>query len=184
MLTLKVIQENPEKVIERLAVKNFDAKETVYKILDIDKERRDLQKNMDQQQAELNALSKEIGNLFKSGKKEEAAAAKDKTAGLKDSVKELSQKLDSKEKELNELLVLLPNMPSEVVPKGKSAADNVVVKKGGIIPELPEDALPHWDLAKKYDIIDFELGNKLTGAGFPVYKGKGARLQRALINFF
>lgn len=184
MLTLKVIQENPEKVIERLAVKNFDAKETVYKILDIDKERRDLQKNMDQQQAELNALSKEIGNLFKSGKKEEAAVAKDKTAGLKDSVKELSQKLDSKEKELNELLVLLPNMPSEVVPKGKSAADNVVVKKGGIIPELPEDALPHWDLAKKYDIIDFELGNKLTGAGFPVYKGKGARLQRALINFF
>lgn len=184
MLTLKVIQENPEKVIERLAVKNFDAKETVYKILDIDKERRDLQKNMDQQQAELNALSKEIGNLFKSGKKEEAAAAKDKTAGLKDSVKELSQSLDSKEKELNELLVLLPNMPSEVVPKGKSAADNVVVKKGGVIPELPEDALPHWDLAKKYDIIDFELGNKLTGAGFPVYKGKGARLQRALINFF
>jgi seryl-tRNA synthetase len=184
MLTLKQIQDQPDKVIERLAKKRFDAKDIIAEILGLDKERRNIQATADAKQAEMNAISREIGDLFKSGKKEEAEIARKKTADYKDEIKNLLTKLTESENQLNTLLVLLPNLPSDIVPVGKGAEDNLVVKTGGQIPALDADSLPHWELAKKYDIIDFELGVKITGAGFPVYKGKGAKLQRALINFF
>ena len=184
MLTLKFIQENKDHVIERLKVKNFQAEEIVDEILELDQSRRSTQSNMDNNQAELNKMSKEIGMLFKSGKVDEANQLKEKNTELKDNVKSQNEELVSIENKLNELLVLLPNIPHESVPNGKGEEDNKVVRSGGETPKLPEGAMPHWDLAKKYDIIDFELGNKLTGSGFPVYKGKGAKLQRALITFF
>ncbi len=184
MLTLKFIQENKDLVVERLKIKNFQAEEVVNQILDLDQKRRSTQNNMDNNQAELNKMSKEIGMLFKSGKVEEANQLKEKNTEIKEAVKLQAEELASIEKELNNLLVQIPNLPHESVPPGKGEDENVEVKSGGEMPKLPEGALAHWDLAKKYDIIDFELGNKLTGSGFPVYKGKGAKLQRALITYF
>ncbi len=184
MLTIKHIQDNKEAVIEKLAVKNFDAAAIIDKVLECDKTRRDTQNNLDNTLSDAKSLAKEIGGLFKSGKIEEANAAKSRTATLKLTEKELKQKLSEAEIELRELLVQIPNIPHTSVPRGKAADDNETVKEGGENPKLNEGALPHWDLASKYDIIDFELGNKITGAGFPVYKGKGAKLQRALISFF
>jgi seryl-tRNA synthetase len=184
MLTLKFIQENKDLVIERLKIKNFQAEEVVSQILDLDQNRRATQNSMDNNQAELNKMSKEIGMLFKSGKAEEANQLKEKNTELKESVKSQNEELAAIEQQLNDLLVQIPNLPHESVTPGKGEEDNVEVKSGGEIPKLHEGAMPHWDLAKKYDIIDFELGNKLTGAGFPVYKGKGSKLQRALISYF
>ncbi len=184
MLTLKLIRENKDFVIERLAVKHFDGKEIIEKIIRLDDERRSIQLQLDTNLAEQNNISKQIGKLFAEGKTEEANAAKQKTADLKEQSKVLSQKFAEAEKDLNQTLVKVPNLPHKSVPPGHGANDNVEVRGGGSIPTLHEGAQPHWELAKKYDIIDFELGVKLTGAGFPVYKGKGAKLQRALINFF
>lgn len=184
MLTLKTISENPELVIKKLAKKHFDGKEIIEKVLEIDQTRKRTQTSLDSCLSEFNNLSKHIGQLMKEGNKAEAEIAKNKVAEIKGQSKVLEDTLRQAEQDLQELLVLIPNLPSDEVPEGRVAEDNVVEKTGGIIPELGEDALPHWDLAKKYDLIDFELGVKITGAGFPVYKGKGARLQRALINYF
>jgi len=184
MLTLKVIREQTATVLERLAVKGCDAKNTVSEIIALDDERKATQTALDANLAQQNSTAKEIGALMKQGSKEAAEAAKNKVAELKKESVELEQKLAAAEQKLNEKIVLLPNLPSKQVPVGKAAEDNVVVREGGSKPTLCSGAVPHWDLAKKYDIIDFELGNKLTGAGFPVYKGKGAKLQRALISFF
>jgi seryl-tRNA synthetase len=184
MLTLVIIREKSDAVIQRLRIKNFNAEEIVNRILELDKNRRSLQHLQDSKQSELNAISKEIGSFFKEGRKDEAEVSRKKTAELKDEIKKLNQQFEVSESELYALLVQLPNLPHSSVPTGKGADDNVKIREGGKIPVLFEGALPHWDLAKKYDIIDFELGNKITGAGFPLYKGKGAKLQRALINFF
>ena len=184
MLTLKLLRENPEFVIAKLAVKNFDAKEIVEKINDLDQNRRALQVELDSCLSEQKKKAAEIGGLMKTGKREEAEAVKAEVAALKARSSEIEKKSQENNTELESLLVLLPNIPCDQVPEGKGAEDNVVVKSGNEIPELGENCLPHWELAKKYDIIDFDLGVKLTGAGFPVYKGKGARLQRALITFF
>lgn len=184
MLTLKTISENPELVIKKLAKKHFDGKEIITKVLEIDQLRKNTQTTLDASLAESNTLSKHIGQLMKEGKKDEAEAAKSRVAEMKGENKILEDALKQAEQELHELLVLIPNLPSDEVPEGKTAEDNVIEKTGGTVPELGEDALPHWELAKKYDLIDFELGVKISGAGFPVYKGKGARLQRALINYF
>lgn len=184
MLTLNLLKENREFVLERLSVKNFKTPELVDKVLDLDVQRRQVQQKLDASQAEMNNLSKEIGLLLKSGKATEASVAKDRTVVLKDEIKILADRLTEFEKELQSNLVLIPNLPHTLVPRGNGAEDNEEIRKGGQKPLLPKNAMPHWDLAKKYDIIDFELGVKLTGAGFPVYKGKGAKLQRALINFF
>lgn len=183
MLTLKYIQDNQDEVIRRLSIKNFDAKTIVTNILELDAKRKSLQLQADNKQAEANAIAKQVGALMQAGKKDEAETVKKKTAELKEEIKELTTEQESTEKQLQQQLVLLPNLPHSSVPKGKGAEDNEIVRTGGQNPEL-KNALPHWDLAKKYDIIDFELGVKLTGAGFPVYKGKGAKLQRALISFF
>jgi len=184
MLTLKFINENKELIIERLKIKNFDAAPVVDEIVKLDQSRKDIQMELDTCQAEMNSISKQVGQLFKEGKAAEANAAKEKTGELKEKIKVFNKQYNDAEQALNEQLVLLPNIPHESVPAGKSDADNVFFRGGGEKPQLAESAIPHWDLAKKYDIIDFELGNKLTGAGFPVYKGKGAKLQRALISFF
>jgi seryl-tRNA synthetase len=184
MLTLKVIRENKDEVIKRLAVKHFDGKGIIERVISLDDERKAIQLQLDGNLAEQNNIAKQIGKLFSEGKNDEANAAKQKTADLKEQSKLLSQKLSEAEKELNQTLVKVPNLPHVSVPQGHGANDNVEVRGGGVIPTLHEGAQPHWELAKKYDIIDFELGVKLTGAGFPVYKGKGAKLQRALINFF
>ena len=184
MLTLAVIKENPEAVIERLAVKHFDARNLIERIIELDKVRRNRQQARDNQAAELNKMAAAIGALMKQGKKEEAEEAKAKVAELKESNKAIDEELKNAEDEITSILLNIPNMPCDMVPEGKTAEDNVVEKEGGPMPELAEDALPHWDLAKKYNIIDFDLGVKITGAGFPVYIGKGARLQRALIQFF
>lgn len=184
MLTLKYITENTAEVIARLAKKNFKAEEIIAQVVELDKQRKQTQTAADNALAQSNALSKEIGMLFKQGKTDEANAAKEKTAELKETIRELTEKQASYEQQLNDLLVQIPNLPHDSVPVGKHAEDNVIERSGGVAPQLPEGAVPHWDLAKKYDLIDFELGVKISGAGFPVYKGKGARLQRALINFF
>lgn len=184
MLTLKTISENPELVIKKLAKKHFEGKEIIEKVLEIDQTRKRTQTSLDSCLSESNNLSKHIGQLMKEGNKAEAEIAKNRVAEIKGQSKVLEDTLRQAEQDLQELLVLIPNLPSDEVPEGRVAEDNVVEKTGGIIPELGENALPHWDLAKKYDLIDFELGVKITGAGFPVYKGKGARLQRALINYF
>jgi len=184
MLTLKLIQHNPEFVIERLKVKNFDATDIIKQVTELDIQRKNTQTRVDSLKAEMNNLSKEIGQLFKENKMAEANVAKERTVGLKEEIKNLdilSAEIDEK---LNGLLVLMPNLPYKLVPEGKTADDNLEIRRGGTIPELDENKLPHWELIKKYDIIDFDLGIKLTGAGFPVYKGKGAKLQRALIHFF
>lgn len=184
MLTLKLLREQPEFVIKKLAVKNFDAKEIVEKINALDSNRRSLQTELDTCLSEQKKKAALIGGLMKQGKKEEAELAKTEVAALKAKSSEIEAKSEENNNELQSLIVLLPNLPCDAVPEGKGAEDNVVVKMGNEIPDLGPDALPHWELAKKFDIIDFDLGVKLTGAGFPVYKGKGARLQRALINFF
>ena len=184
MLTLKLLRDDPEFVIRKLAVKNFDAREIVGKVIELDKNRRELQTELDaclSQQKQKAAL---IGGLMKEGKKAEAETIKAEVASLKEHSKELEAKSEQNNDELMSQIVLLPNIPCDLVPEGKDSSENLVVKMGGEIPELGPDALPHWELAKKFDIIDFDLGVKLTGAGFPVYKGKGARLQRALINMF
>lgn len=183
MLTLKLIQDNRQEVIERLKVKGFDAAGIIDSIIGLDNKRKATQSESDTLQAQMNNLSKAIGQMFKEGKTAEANAAKEQTVVLKDQIKELTNTLEFTEKELQNLLVQLPNLPHASVPVGRSAEDNEIVRSGGSFPQL-KNALPHWELAKKYDLIDFELGVKLTGAGFPVYKGKGAKLQRALINFF
>ena len=185
MLQLQVIRENPEEVIKALQKKHYAAaEENVRKLIDLDAEKRSAQQELEGILQEVNKMSKEIGMLFKQGKKEEADALKEKTAQYKDRNKELSAKVSELEKNIQELLYSIPNTPHESVPEGKDSSENVVERQVGEIDHLPQDALPHWELAAKYGIIDFELGNKITGAGFPVYKGKGARLQRALVNFF
>ena len=184
MLTLKTLRDDPQGVVEKLKIKNFDAKPIVDRILELDTLRRNLQTESDELLSRQKQIAARIGGLMKEGRKEEAEEAKAETAELKARSGELLSKMDEAAKELESQLVLLPNTPCALVKPGKGAEDNEVVKMGGPEVHLPENALPHWELAKKYDIIDFDLGVKITGAGFPVYKGKGAKLQRALINFF
>ena len=184
MLTIAQIKENPQYIISRLAVKGFDGNNDIAKILELDGKRRELQLNNDNQAAELNKYAATIGKLMKEGKKDEAQEAKNAVASLKESQKAIAEQLASVEEEIKNILLSIPNIPCEMVPEGRSAEDNVVEKEGGVMPTLGDEALPHWDLAKKYNLIDFDLGVKITGAGFPVYIGKGARLQRALIQFF
>jgi len=184
MLTLKILRENPDYVAERLAIRNMDAGPVIKKIIDLDVRRRAAQTQSDALTAEQKKIAAGIGKLMKEGKKAEAEEIKKQAAQAKETIKELNQEQESLEKELSELLVTLPNIPYSLVVPGKGEDDNVLVREGGMIPELSSDALPHWELAKKYDLIDFDLGVKLTGAGFPVYKGKGARLQMSLIQFF
>jgi len=184
MLQVPFIRENKDLVIARLAKRNMDATQMINDVISFDEDRRRLQTDLDQTLAESNTLSKEIGNLYKSGEAQKANLLKEKTGQLKEASKELSEALNAKTEALKELLYKIPNVPHDSVPIGNSEADNDTIYQEGDIPKLHEGALPHWELAKKYDIIDFELGNKITGAGFPVYKGKGARLQRALIAYF
>ena len=185
MLTIKLITENTDAVIRGLEKKHFKgAQETIAKVLELNDKRRSTQNELDKNLAEINATSKSIGQLMKAGQREEAEAAKKRVAEIKETSKTLQAEMDQAAADLQALLYTIPNIPYEEVPEGASAEDNVVEKMGGMETELPKDALPHWELAKKYDLIDFDLGVKITGAGFPVYKGQGARLQRALINFF
>lgn len=185
MLSLPYIRENKDLVIKGLAIRNFpNAEKLIAEVLDTDIKRRALQAELDNTLAESNKLSKEIGNFFKSGEVQKATIAKEKTGKLKEKSKSLNEELNNFEKELTELLYQIPNIPNALVPPGSAEEDNEVVFQEGKVPKLHQGAMPHWDLAKKYDIIDFELGNKITGAGFPVYKGKGAKLQRALIAYF
>ncbi|MDR1984906.1 MAG: serine--tRNA ligase [Prevotellaceae bacterium] len=183
MLTIKQLRDNPSYIIERLNVKGFAAENIIAEIFNLDDSRKAIQTKLDANLAEQNKIAKEIGILFKQGAQTEAEAAKQRSVDLKEISKKMQDEMAETEKLLSEKIVLLPNIPHTSVPAGKTADDNVEVRRGGIVPEL-HNALPHWELAKKYDIIDFELGVKLTGAGFPVYKGKGARLQRALISMF
>ena len=184
MLNLKFIQDNPELVIEKLAVKRFDARAIVGKVIELYKRRNEVQNDAETQKADLNRISKEIGQLVKEGKLLEVSLAKERTVLLKEQIRNFETEFDNIDVELAQLQVLLPNLPSSLVPAGKGAEDNEIVATGGNIPVLPEGAKPHWELATQYNLIDFELGVKITGAGFPVYKGFGARIQRALINFF
>ena len=184
MLTLQQIKQDPQDIIRRLAVKGFDGTEPINRILELDAERRRLQLENDNAAAQLKKHADAIGTLMKAGDRAAAEAKKAEVAALKESQKATSDALAAAEKGIRDILLNVPNVPCAMVPEGTSAADNVVEKTGGPMPDLPEDALPHWELAKKYNIIDFDLGVKITGAGFPVYLGKGARLQRALIQFF
>ena len=185
MLTIKLINEKTEEVIKGLEKKHFKgAKKAIEEVLELDKERRSAQNELDKKLSELNSLSKSIGSLMKEGKKEEAETAKNKVNELKESAKSLQEVMDNATNELTNKLLDIPNMPNPLVPEGNGEADNIVIKEGGKRPNFEGTPLPHWDLCKKYDLIDFELGVKITGAGFPIYKGKGARLQRALVNFF
>lgn len=185
MLTLKLICEETERVVKGLEKKHFEnAKETIAQVLNIDKKRRESQQKLDKNKQEANQLSKEIGGLMKDKKMDEANEIKAQVANLKKEAKSLQDAMETAEHELTELLCTIPNIPNADVPEGKDASDNVVVKEGGVIPDLPDDALCHWDLCKKYNLIDFDLGVKITGAGFPIYIGKMARFQRALEAFF
>lgn len=184
MLTINVIKADPEFVISRLAVKGFDGRAVITEILEIDTERRRLQQKTDNDASTLKKLAASIGSLMKQGQKEEAEKVKEEVARIKGETKGLQDRLAECEDKMRNLLLSVPNLPCAAVPEGMTAEDNIEEKTGGVIPELPEDALPHWELAKKYNIIDFETGVKVTGAGFPFYVGKGARLQRALIQFF
>lgn len=184
MLQIAFIRENQEKVVQALAKRNLDVSDVVKEVLTLDENRRSTQVELDNVLAESNKLSKNIGELMKKGEKAKAELIREKTTLLKEKSKELSDTLSAVTKELTEKLYILPNVPAEIVPAGKDAEDNETVFEAGEVPNLGADALPHWELAKKYDLIDFELGNKITGAGFPVYKGKGAKLQRALISYF
>ncbi len=183
MLQINTIKENPQLIIERLSVKNLDATSIIEQILQLDLKRREFQKSQDDALAESNKIAKEIGTLFQAGKQQEANDLKGKTGELKEQARFMGEALDQASNELNELLVQLPNLPHSLVPRGKTPEDNEIVSSYGDIPQLI-NGVPHWDLCSKYDLIDFELGSKVSGAGFPFYKGKGARLQRALINFF
>ena len=185
MLTLKLISEETERVIKGLEKKHFEgARETIEKVLSIDKRRRDTQQRFDKNKQQANILAKEIGSLMKNGQKEQAEQAKAQVTELKALDKELQEEMDNAQNELMNILLSIPNVPYDEVPEGKDATDNVVVKEGGVIPPLPDEALCHWDLCKKFNLIDFDLGVKITGAGFPIYIGKMARLQRALEAFF
>ena len=184
MLQVAFIRENKDLVIAGLAKRNMNATKMINEVIAVDEDRRRIQTELDNILAESNTLSKEIGNLYKSGETQKATILKEKTVKLKDASKLLNESLNSTEAALNQLLYKIPNVPNDMVPSGNSEEDNQEVFKEGDIPKLFDGALPHWELAKKYDIIDFELGNKITGAGFPVYKGKGAKLQRALITYF
>lgn len=184
MLQIAFIRENREKVIKALAKRNIDAEALVHEIIMLDEQRRSAQASLDGTLAELNRISKEIGMLMQAGEKEKAGTLREQTAHLKEQTKIWSDKGEALSTTLTQKLYTLPNLPAEIVPEGKTADDNEIVFQWGDIPKLHSDASPHWDLVKKYDIIDFELGTKISGAGFPVYKGKGARLQRALIAYF
>ncbi|GAL67711.1 serine--tRNA ligase [Jejuia pallidilutea] len=184
MLQVPFIRENKALVIERLSKRNINATAMIDDVIALDEKRRSIQTELDNTLAESNSISKEIGGLFKSGKVEEANVLKAKTGALKEASKTLTEQLNQAADSLQELLFQIPNIPHESVPNGNTEDDNEEVFRCGDIPKLHKDALPHWELAKKYDIIDFDLGNKITGAGFPVYKGKGAKLQRALITYF
>ena len=184
MLQIKYIRENRELVVERLKIKNFDAALLVESVIELDDRRKKIQVEQDNKQMELNLLSKEIGDLFKNGKIEEGNVARERTTLFKKEIKDLTVSMQLTESGIDEILLQIPNVPHESVGHGKGEADNEEIYSGGLMPDMGADALPHWDLGKKLDILDFDLGNKITGAGFPVYKGKGARLQRALISFF
>lgn len=184
MLNIKRIRKDSTEIIKRLKIKNFDAGEIIGKIIRYDREIREILQDNEKKKAELNVLSKDIGNFIREKRVDNANLAKEKTAKLKEKIKLLDKKVIETKTELNNLLIQVPNIPHKSVPSGNSEKDNKKIKSGGEYPELPDKSSPHWELAEKYDIIDFELGNKITGSGFPVYKGKGAKLQRALINFF
>ena len=184
MLQLQFIRDHKDLIVEKLKVKNFDASEVLNQVIELDDTRRKTQVLFDNNQSESNKLSKEIGLLFKNGEGQKANLLKEKTGQLKRTAKSLTESLNETQEKLNSLLCSIPNIPHESVKPGKNEEDNEVIFNEGDIPSLHKNALPHWELAKKYNIIDFELGNKITGAGFPVYKGKGARLQRALISYF
>jgi seryl-tRNA synthetase len=184
MLQIQVIRQNPERVKERLAIKNFTETELINRILQLDDQRKKLQLEFDNTQAKINSSSKEIGQLMAKGNKENAESLKQNVTTLKTSLQPINDELAEVEKQMQTELVKLPNLPSDKVPAGKTPADNIVMREGGSKPDLPADAVPHWDLIKKYGIVDFETGAKITGSGFPLYKGKGAKLQRALIQYF
>ncbi len=184
MLTLQQIKADSDDIVRRLAVKGFDGRKAIDDVLALDEQRRTLQQHNDTEAAELNSLAAQIGAKMKAGQRDEAEALKQRVATLKQSQKEYAEKLADTEARIREILLGVPNVPCDMVPAGLTAADNIVDKEGGVMPQLPEGALPHWDLAKRYRLIDFDLGVKITGAGFPVYLGKGAKLQRALIQFF
>ena len=184
MLQVQTLKQNPQRVKERLAIKYFTEERVIDAVLELDDQRKKLQLEFDTTQAKINTTSKEIGQFMAKGEKEKAENLKKEVASLKTSLQPITDKLSQTEKQLHNELVKLPNIPSENVPAGRTPEDNVVVREGGSKPNLPAGSLPHWELAKKYDLINFELGNKITGSGFPVYKGKGAKLQRALIQYF
>ncbi len=184
MLSLKYLRENKSDAIQGLAKRNFTDTALIDQIISLDQKRRKTQSQLDELLAEANTIAKQIGQLFKTGKADEAQALKERSGEIKKQSKALQEELQSTERELQEARVQVPNVPKSIVPAGSTEEDNEVVRNEGEIPTLMEGALPHWELAKKYDLIDFDLGSKITGAGFPVYKGKGARLQRALINYF
>src|SRR5688572_4885144 len=184
MLQLQVLREKPDWVKEKLAIKHFAETSLVDRILSLDEQRKKLQLEFDNSKAKVNSISKEIGQLLARAQKEDAEAKKQEVAALNSSLQPIAEKLNSIEQSLQVELVKLPNLPSDKVPAGKTPADNVTIREGGNKPQLPASAVPHWDLIKKYDIVDFETGAKITGSGFPLYKGKGAKLQRALIQYF
>ena len=185
MLTLKLISEETERVIKGLEKKHFNgARETIENVLAIDKRRRDAQQKLDKNKQQANLLAKEIGSLMKNGQKDQAESIKAQVAELKALDKQFQEEMDQAQNEMTSILLTIPNIPNEKVPEGKDASDNIVVKEGGELPTLPEDAMCHWDLCKKYNLVDFDLGVKITGAGFPIYIGKMARFQRALEAFF
>ena len=184
MLTIPYIRDNREAILKGLEIKNFRTPELIDQIIALDNERRSLQVKTNELQAEMNRLSKEIGMLFKSGEQEKAMQVKEQTTNIKQELEILEKNLQLSASKVNELLVQVPNIPHSSVPAGKSDADNKEIRSGGDLPQLALGSLPHWELAKKYTLIDFELGVKITGAGFPVYRGQGARLQRALIAWF
>lgn len=184
MLTIQFIREHPEEVIDRLRIKNFRNTLLIDQIIAADDQRRTIQSRTNDLQAEMNQLSKEIGMLIKSGRKEQAGSVRERTTGIKKELESMERQLEETTRGMNELLVQVPNLPHPSVPPGKGEADNRIVRSGGTLPELHEKALPHWDLGPKYNLIDFDLGVKITGGGFPLYRGAGARLQRALISFF
>ena len=184
MLQVSYIRQNREAVIERLAVRNFLQADLVYAVIALDDERKKLQAEFDNTQSKINNASKEIGNLMKQGKKEEAEDSKVEVAQMKTVIDPLKEQMAKVEKELTDKLLMIPNLPAAIVPKGKTPEDNIVIKEGGTKPQLYAGAAPHWELTTKYKLIDFELGTKITGSGFPVYTGKGAKLQRSLIQYF
>jgi seryl-tRNA synthetase len=184
MLQVALLRQNPELVKQKLAIKIFGALHLVDEILSLDDQRKKLQNESDTTQSKLNIASKEIGQLMAKGQKDDAEKKKQEVASLKSSLQPIADKLNETEKKLHDVLILLPNLPSDKVPPGKTPADNIVIREGGNKPQLSKDAVPHWDLIKKYGIVDFETGAKITGSGFPLYKGKGAKLQRALVQYF